>query len=103
MHSRWSLEPEIESGLGSLPPMPFEAAKIDKGEILAIRQAVRRRAGLPSHMRHDVLVVNRGPDVPPLDLHVYTARVPADQARPGLLWIHGGGYIIGSAADEAAA
>jgi len=101
MHSRWSLHPEIEAGLGSLPPLPFEAAEISKDEIPAIRQAMRRPAGIPAHMRHHVLVVDRGPQVPALDLHVYAPRLPADQARPGLLWIHGGGYIVGSAKDEA--
>jgi acetyl esterase/lipase len=101
MRARWSLDPEVETRLGSLPPSPFEAAQIGKDEIPAIRQAMRRPAGIPGHMRHHVLVVERGPRAPALDLHVYAPRRPADRVRPGLLWIHGGGYIVGSAEGEA--
>jgi acetyl esterase/lipase len=39
--------------------------------------------------------------VPSLSLHVYAPRDPVAQLRPALLWIHGGGYIVGSAKDEA--
>ena len=82
MRTRWSLHPEIEAGLGSLPPLPFEAAEISKDAIPAIREAMRRPAGVPDHMRHDELVVHRGPAVPSLSLHVYAPRGPADQVRP---------------------
>ena len=101
MHTRWSLHPEIKAGLGSLPPLPFEAAEIGKDAIPAIRQATSRPAGIPDHVRHHEVVVDRGPEVPALRLHVYAPRRPVDQARPGLLWIHGGGYIVGSAKNEA--
>jgi acetyl esterase/lipase len=101
MRTRWSLHPEIEAGLGSMPPLPFEAAEIGKDAIPAIREAMSRPAGLPDHVRHHELVVDRGPEVPALRLHVYAPRDPAAQPRPALLWIHGGGYIVGSAKDEA--
>ena len=45
--------------------------------------------------------MDRGTAVPALRLHVYAPRNPVAQPRPGLLWIHGGGYIVGSAKDEA--
>lgn len=38
-----------------------------------------------------------GPDV---DIPVVVYQPPYDAPRPGLLWIHGGGYIIGSARED---
>lgn len=35
------------------------------------------------------------------DLRVVIYQPPGDAPRPGLLWIHGGGYIIGDARDDA--
>ena len=81
--------------------MPFEAPEISEAEIPAIRQTLRRPRDIPNSMRHDVIMVDRGDDLPQLDLHVYAPRTEADSPRRGLLWIHGGGYIMGSAADEA--
>jgi hypothetical protein len=68
MHTRWSLHPEIEAGLGSLPPLPFDAAEISKDAIPAIREAMQRPAAIPDHVRHRELVVGRGPGVPALRL-----------------------------------
>ena len=101
MRTRWSLHPEIEAGLGSLPPLPFEAAEIGADAIPTIREVMGRPAVIPDHMRHHEVVVDRGPALPALRLHVYAPDRPAEQARAGLLWIHGGGYIVGSAKDEA--
>jgi acetyl esterase len=101
MRTRWSLHPEIEAGLGSLPPLPFEAAEIGADAIPAIREAMSRPAVIPDHVRHHEVVVDRGPALPALRLHVYAPDRPAEQARAGLLWIHGGGYIVGGAKDEA--
>ena len=101
MRTRWSLHPEIEAGLSLLPPLPFEAAQIGKDAIPAIREAMTRPVGIPDHVRHHELVVDRGAAVPSLRLHVYTPRDPVAQPRSALLWIHGGGYIVGSAKDEA--
>jgi acetyl esterase/lipase len=101
MRTRWSLHPEIEAGLGSLPPLPFEAAEIGADAIPAIREAMSRPAVIPDHMRHHEVVVDRGPALPALRLHVYAPDRLPEQARAGLLWIHGGGYIVGSAKDEA--
>ena len=35
-------------------------------------------------------------------IDVALGRRPSSEPRPGLLWIHGGGYILGSAEDERA-
>lgn len=37
---------------------------------------------------------------PPVDVYVVTPTAPADGPRPALVWLHGGGFVIGDAAES---
>ncbi|MCY4464866.1 MAG: alpha/beta hydrolase [Chloroflexi bacterium] len=49
----------------------------------------------------DVEIEERAISGPGGDLPIVIYQPPVPVPRPGLLWIHGGGYIIGSARDDA--
>lgn len=49
----------------------------------------------------DVSIEERAMPGPGGDLPIVIYQPPAPAPRPGLLWIHGGGYIVGSARDDA--
>ncbi len=93
------LDPELIPGLQMLPPgmttligddPPAARAMFD--QLLAQLSAI-----LPPT---DVTVEERHIPGPDGDVPVYIYQPPGDAPRPGLLWIHGGGYIIGSGKDD---
>lgn len=48
----------------------------------------------------DVSVEERHIPGPDVEVPVYIYQPPIESPRPGLLWIHGGGYIIGHGRDD---
>lgn len=58
------------------------------------------RGRVPRGLTRDIELVTR-PDGSTLRLFVYRSTLPRVGAGPGLLWIHGGGYAMGSAEMEA--
>ena len=94
MSTRHLIDPELLIGLETLPPIEFSAATLP-----FIREQMEQMLGLPVPDVPEVLfeeyriTAPEGHEVP---LLVQRPRAPAG-ARPAVLQIHGGGYIIGSA------
>ncbi|MEM8767127.1 MAG: alpha/beta hydrolase [Pseudomonadota bacterium] len=89
------IDPELKPALEALPPL-----EITRENVAMIRELLANQPTPepPYQVDEDVLSVP-GPDG---DVPVYVYR---KEKRPGqsvLLWIHGGGYLIGSAQDERA-
>jgi acetyl esterase/lipase len=93
------LDAEIAAALAGLPVAPVDFGSWTLAQIPELRAA---RAALPvpdppptTTIHRDIVVPGRsgGPEVP---LRVYSPPQPAPN-RPCILWIHGGGYIVGSA------
>ncbi|MEM7219516.1 MAG: alpha/beta hydrolase [Pseudomonadota bacterium] len=89
------LDPELTPMLEAFPPLD-----INRDNIVAIRELLASRPAPPSLF--DVSEERRQIDGPdgPLDVILYRASDKPRQAA--LQWIHGGGYILGSADDERA-
>ncbi len=93
--SEW-IDPEIAAALGALPDFALTP------EVLAM---VRSMPAPPTETPASVQLIEQhvpGPQGSP-DVRVLVAR-PADQAGvlPALVWIHGGGYVLGSADADVA-
>lgn len=94
MSSRHLIDPELLVGLEMLPPIEFSATTLP-----FIREQMKQMLALPIPEMPEVLfeeyrvAASEGHEIPVL---VQRPRAPA-AARPAVLQIHGGGYIIGSA------
>jgi len=89
------LDPELRIALHQLPPLD-----ITRDNVAQIRALMASRRPPPSPLeveREDLAAPSATGDVP-----VYLYRKSRRPKQPALLWIHGGGYIIGSALDERA-
>jgi acetyl esterase len=89
------LDPELRGALEQLP-----ALEITRDNVLQIRELMASRPVPPSPLevkREDLVAPSESGDV---TVHVF--RKSDRPRQPALLWIHGGGYIIGSALDERA-
>jgi len=91
------LDPELTV---ILPALPEGLANITRDSIVELRATMAANATPPPpsdvEVREDVAPSDDG-DVP-----VFVYRRPSDAIQPCLLWIHGGGYILGAAQDERA-
>jgi acetyl esterase/lipase len=86
------LDPELRPALEQMPPLD-----ITRDNVAQIRALMASRRVPPSP-----LPVEREDFKAPGDVPVYVFRKSRRERQPALLWIHGGGYIIGSALDERA-
>ncbi|MCR9093766.1 MAG: alpha/beta hydrolase [bacterium] len=91
------LDPEIAV---ILPALPEGLANITRESIVALRETMAANAPPPPPT--DVVITERTAPSPDGDVKVYVHRRPSDEIQPCLLWIHGGGYILGSALDNRA-
>ena len=93
MDTRHLVDPELLPALDAFPPLAVDARTLP-----LIRQAGGRLPAAPvpaGVATREVLVPREGhPDVRVL---VTRPSAQATAPRPALLWIHGGGYVIGSA------
>ncbi len=89
------LDPELRGALDQLPSL-----EITRENVAQIRALMASRPVPPSPIevqREDLHAPSESGEVP-----VYVYRKGTRPKQPALLWIHGGGYIIGSALDERA-
>ena len=91
------LDPEIAA---LLPALPEGLASITRDSILGLRETMATNAPPPPPA--DVVITERTVPSPDGDVKVFVHRRPSRDAQPCLLWIHGGGYILGSALDSRA-
>lgn len=88
------LDPELRPALEQMPPL-----EITRENVAQIRAAMAGRR-LPSAVEvnsEQAIVATRDGAV---DVYIY--RKTSRPNQPALLWIHGGGYLLGSAKDERA-
>jgi len=88
------LDPELRPALEQMPPL-----EITRDNVATIRTLLASRVQ-PSAV--EVLTESRTVprDDGAIDVHIY--RKTTRPGQPALLWIHGGGYVVGSARDERA-
>lgn len=85
--------PELRRIAGFLPRFSFGPATTWLVEMVR-----KRRALSPPPVLEDVAIRDHHiarPGDEPLRIRVYTPAGAADDGRPALLWIHGGGFIMG--------
>lgn len=94
--TRYAIDPELE------PLLPLLPTALDLSTVEKIREVRAQRESMfpVGESRDDVLSEDRtvpgpagAPDVP---IRIYRPKAPATAARPGLLEIHGGGFVLGS-------
>lgn len=88
------LDPELRGALEQMPPL-----EITRDNVAEIR-ALLATGVQPSTV--EVLTETRTLPGDGGNIDVYIYRKSTRAAQPALLWVHGGGYIIGSAEDERA-
>lgn len=93
------LDPELAAALEALPP---NFGRIDRNNLDKVRQVMaEQRASAPASASAVVAehLLVPGPDG---EVPVIVYRRPSASPQPALLWIHGGGYILGTAEDDRA-
>lgn len=91
------LDPELAPALELLPP---EFGNITRDNVISVREASALQRTTPPQT--DVTVEQRTIPGTDVDVGVYIYRPSTNVQGPGVLWIHGGGYILGSAEDDRA-
>lgn len=95
MSSKHLIDPELVAGLELFPPFDLSADILPamRAQMDGMTAAMPVPEGLEVDVAERTVPSATGPDVPVL---VYTPRGRA-MPRPGILHIHGGGYVVGSA------
>jgi acetyl esterase/lipase len=88
------LDPELRPALEQMPPLD-----ITRENVAQIRAAMAARR-LPSAVEVDSEHASVATQDGAVDVYIY--RKTSRPHQPALLWIHGGGYLLGSAQDERA-
>lgn len=83
-----------------IPALPAELANITRENILAVREGMA--AGALAPVETESVVTEHVAPSADGDVAVFVYRRPSDEIQPCVLWIHGGGYILGSAQDDRA-
>lgn len=92
------LDPELAAALDALPP---NFGRIDRGNLYKVREVMAaQRAAPPAVSR--VTLDRRLLPSPHGEVPVVIYQQSSESMRPALLWVHGGGYILGTAEDERA-
>jgi len=89
------LDPELKPALEQMPPL-----ELTRENVVQMRELLASRPRPPSAV--EVATETASIATADADVGVYIYRRTARAEQPALLWIHGGGYIIGSAIDERA-
>ena len=91
------LDPELAT---ALEQMPLSFSGITADNIGIVREAMA--AMRPPEVETDVVVERRSVPTSDGNVVVYIYHRNPTQPQPALLWIHGGGYIVGTAEDDRA-
>lgn len=83
-----------------LPALPPGLENITRDSIVALRESMAANAVEPPPSEVEIREDNV--PTPDGDVRIYIYRRPSEDTQPCVLWIHGGGYILGSAEDERA-
>jgi acetyl esterase/lipase len=91
------LDPQLTPVLNVLPE---EMSNITRNNIVALREtlAAQNQETLPTQVKIEEHVVA----APDCDVPVFVYRRESATPQAALVWIHGGGYILGSAEDDRA-
>ncbi len=96
------LDPELAAALQALPPT---FGRIDRGNLEKVREvmaAQRAAPGIASSVVVERQLVPRPEGDVEAKVPVIIYRRPSASPQAALLWIHGGGYILGTAEDDRA-
>jgi acetyl esterase len=91
------LDPELKV---ILPALPSALADIRRDNLADVRATMEAQP--VAEIESPVETREQSIPGPAGDLSLVIYARPSKAARPGLLWIHGGGYILGSARDDRA-
>jgi acetyl esterase/lipase len=95
-------DPELAPLVGLLPTTSdwsdLPAARRQMGEMIARFAAVSGAGELP--VRFEDRIVPGPPDAPRLSVRVYAPTASSSSQRPGVLYVHGGGFCFGSVEFE---
>lgn len=86
-----AIDPQLRTTFRFMPGLP-----IGNPVVLALLQAAQRpifAPRVPAHMKHRYVSLGKG-------CGVHSYRPEGSATRPGIFWIHGGGFVIGSAAQD---
>jgi acetyl esterase/lipase len=107
MDSRYLVDPELLEALAASPVDELTAEGLPKVRAERASEFARLQPTLPAFPGIDVRDerIPGPPDAPPVRVLIYLPTQLATRTQgslPALVWIHGGGYVLGSAdADEA--
>jgi acetyl esterase/lipase len=99
MDLTWLIDPELLTVLD----FPNELAALQRSDLPAARAIAEdlTQAMLDAAPPTDIRVIERKIPGPDASIPVVIYEPPNDGPLPALLWIHGGGYILGSPRDDA--
>ena len=94
------IDPEVLFALDTYPAERYIAIGEDPPRAREMTEAINRemRANLPPT---DVTIEELSIPGPDCEIPIVVYRPPVPAPRGGLLWMHGGGYIVGVARDDA--
>ena len=93
MDSRHLVDPELQPLLDLLPGVPLTRDNLAEARQRTLPMPAIETSGVA----YERLTIAGPPGAPGVELHVYRPEGDGDP-RPGILHIHGGGYVMGSAA-----
>lgn len=96
------LDPELAAALQTLPP---NFGRIDRDNLAKVREVMAQQRAAAPVVATNVVVEHKGvpgPESSGGKVPVIVYRRPSTSPQPALLWVHGGGYILGTAEDERA-
>jgi len=94
------LDPELAM---MLREFPAEMADVNRNNVDSIRDMMNAQDSKPSASVVQIdehIIPTKNPVQPDVRILIY--RKPSEKIQAGLIWIHGGGYILGSAEDDRA-
>jgi acetyl esterase len=91
------IDPELLAGLNRMPP---GLGDLTRDTVVAVR-AMRAAHPVPEVETH-ISIEERTVPADDGDIRLLVYRHPGNDIRAGVLWVHGGGYILGTAEDDRA-